>query len=246
MIGQSNELPENIQSVLTAFVDSSKNTFKEDLRSIVLFGSGAEGNLRPASDVNVIVVLEKFDQTKADQMREPLRLAETAIKLKAMFLLAHEVEPASQAFSVKFADLKRRRKVLFGEDIFADLSVTRADSIFRLKQILLNLILRLRESYISRGLREEQLALTIAETAGPLRACAATLLEMEGVSGLSPREALQSISSSLPGADKFNQDLQLLSEARQKHALPPGAAGPTLFHLIELARLMWERAALLK
>jgi predicted nucleotidyltransferase len=125
MVAQSKELPDNIQSVLTAFVDSSKNTFKEDLRSIVLFGSGADGNLRPASDVNVIVVLERFDQTKADQMREPLRLAETAIKLKAMFLLVHEIEPASQAFSVKFADLKRRRKVLFGEDPFADLSVTR-------------------------------------------------------------------------------------------------------------------------
>ena len=51
-------------------------------------------------------------------------------------------------------------------------------SIIRLKQTLLNLTLRLREAYVSRSLREEQLIATVADTAGPLRACAATLLEL--------------------------------------------------------------------
>lgn len=242
MLVQANELPAKVNSVLTDFVDSTKRAFENDLRSIVLYGSGAEGQLRPSSDVNVIVVLAKFDQNKADQLREPLRLAEAAIKLRAMFLLEEEVQPASHAFAVKFADVKRRRRVLYGDDPFAVISVSREDSIFRLKQTLLNLILRLRESYISRGLREEQLVATIADAAGPLRSCAATLLELEGVSAPSAKEALQQISSSLPG----NEDLQLVSEARQRHALPAGAAAPTLFHLMELARLMWVRAAALK
>jgi predicted nucleotidyltransferase len=243
MHGQTNGLSENVNSGLTAFVDAATNTFKEDLTAIVLFGSGAEGNLRPSSDVNVIVVLQKFDQTKADQMREPLRLAETAIKLRPMFLLAHEVEPASQAFAVKFADIKRRRKVLFGKDPFVGLSFSREDSIFRLKQTLLNLMLRLRESYISRGLREEQLVATIAEAAGPIRSCAATLLELEGLSAPSPREALQQVSSSMPGAERLNQ---LISEARRARTLEPGVASPTLFNLIELTQRMWERAKSLK
>jgi hypothetical protein len=173
-------------------------------------------------------------------------VAEAAIKLRPMFLLIHEVEPAAQAFAVKFADVRRRRLVLYGEDPFAGLSITRENSIFRLKQILLNLSLRLRESYISRGLREEQLVAGIAEAAGPLRSCAATLLELEGVASPSPKEALKQLSSSLPGGEKFLHDIQLISEARQNKALSPGVAAPTLFHLIELAGLMWERAAALK
>jgi predicted nucleotidyltransferase len=246
MVGQANELPAKVDSVLTEFVNSTKKAFEDDLRSIVLYGSGAEGKLRPSSDVNVIVLLARFDQKKADQLREPLRLAEAVIKLRAMFLLEEEVQPASEAFAVKFADIKRRRRVLYGDDPFAVISVSREDSIFRLKQTLLNLILRLRESYISRGLREEQLVATIADAAGPLRSCAATLLELEGVSVASARDALQQISSSLPGAEKRNEELKLISEARQKRTLPAGVAAPTLFHLIELARLMWERAAALK
>lgn len=245
MVGEVIELPAKVNSVLTEFVNSTKKAFEDDLRSIVLFGSGAEGKLRPASDVNVIVLLSRFDQHKADQMREPLRLAEAAIKLKAMFLLEEELQPASQAFAVKFADVKRRRRVLYGDDPFAGISVSREDSIFRLKQTLLNLILRLRESYISRGLREEQLVATIAEAAGPLRSCAATLLELEGGTASSAKDALQQISSSLPGAEKRFEELQLVSEARQRQTLPPGVAAPTLFHLIELARLMWVRAAAL-
>lgn len=246
MVSQANELPAKVDSVLTEFVDSTKKAFQDDLRSIVLYGSGAEGKLRPASDVNVIVVLSKFDQHKADQLRESLRLAAAAIKLKAMFLLEEEVRPASQAFAVKFADVKRRRRVLYGDDPFAVVSVSREDAIFRLKQTLLNLILRLRESYISRGLREEQLVATIANAAGPLRSCAATLLELEGMTVPSAKEALQQISSSLPGAEKRDEELHLISEARQKQTLPKGVAALTLFHLIELARLMWVRATALK
>jgi predicted nucleotidyltransferase len=247
MAGEADHgLPAKVNSVLTEFVDSTKNAFARDLRSIVLYGSGAEGKLRPTSDVNVIVVLTQFDESKAKQLREPLRLAEAAIQLRAMFLLESEVQPASQAFAVKFADVQRRHRVLYGDDLFAALSVSREDSIFRLKQTLLNLILRLRESYIARGLREEQLAATIADAAGPLRSCAATLLELEGVASESARHALERISSSLPGAEKRADELNLISEARERQALSPGVAGPTLFHLIELARLMWARAAALK
>ena len=243
MVSFANDLPPKVNSVLTEFVNSAKTAFQDDLRSIVLFGSGAEGKLRPTSDVNVIVVLARFDQDKANQLREPLRLAHAAINLKAMFLLEEEVQPAFHAFAVKFADIKRRRRVLYGDDPFDAISVSREDAIFRLNQTLLNLILRLRESYISRGLREEQLVASIADAAGPLRSCAASLLELEGTAARSPKEALQLISSSLPGAEKRNEELELVSEARQRQTLPPGAAALVLFHLIELARLMWVRAS---
>lgn len=246
MTGEAHTLLANVNSVLTEFINSAKKAFDSDLRSVVLYGSGAEDKLRPASDVNVIVVLARFDQNSANQMREPLRMAEAAIKLRVMFLLEEELQPATQAFAVKFADIQRRRRVLYGDDPFAAISVSREDSIFRLKQTLLNLTLRLRESYISRGLREEQLVATIADAAGPLRSCAATLLELEGISTPSAKDALQQISSSLPGAEKRNEEVQLITQAREKRSLPAGVAAPTLFHLIELARLMWARAAALK
>ena len=132
-----NTLPPNVGRVLTGFIEQAKSDFANDLRAVVLYGSGAEGKLRPTSDVNLLLLLSAFDEKRADQLREPLRLAQAAIGLKTMFLLESELRPAMAAFAVKFADIMRRRRVLYGDDPFAGVSISRTDSIARLKQTLM-------------------------------------------------------------------------------------------------------------
>jgi predicted nucleotidyltransferase len=238
-------LPPSVDRVLNGFVEEARRAFDNDLRAVVLYGSGAEGKLRAMSDVNVLLVLSAFEQKKADQLREPLRLAQAAIRLRTMFLLESELQPAMEAFAVKFSDIIRRHRVLYGDDPFVGMSISRGDAIVRLKQTLLNLTLRLREAYLARGLREEQLVATIADLAGPLRSCAATLLELEGKPAASSKEALQQVAASLPDAAVRAEEISMISEARQNRTLAPGVAAPVLFHLIELARSMWTRAAAL-
>jgi hypothetical protein len=237
-------LPANVRRVLTEFVASAREVFGDDLRAAVLYGSAAEGKLRATSDVNLLLVLSRFDRAKADQLREPLRVAHAAIQLTAMFLLEAEVPAAMQAFAVKFADIARRRIILYGTDPFVGVSASRSASIIRLKQTLLNLTLRWREAYVSRSLREEQLMATIADAAGPLRSCAVALLELEGKSAESPREALERVAASLAttSSAEWMDALSSLSQARQEGALPPGASGAVLFRLIELAEAMRARA----
>jgi len=238
-------LPPNLDRVLTEFVAEARSSFSEDLRAVVLFGSAAEGKLRATSDINLLLVLSNFDHTKADQLREPFRAAQAAVKLRTMFLLESELQPAMKAFAVKFGDILRRRRVLYGDDPFAGMSVSRDDSITRLKQTLLNLTLRLREMYIARGLREEQLAVVIADMAGPLRACAATLLELEGTPAKSAKEALQLVAASSTDVNISAEEISRISEAREKRALERGTAAPTLLHLIDLTHSMWKRASTL-
>jgi len=230
-------LPETVDRVLAELVEAAKSALGPDLRSIVLYGSAAEGRLRPTSDVNAIMVLAAFDPARVDQLREPLRTAEAAIHLTTMFLLESEVAAAVDAFAVKFADILHRRQVLFGTDPFAGLTPSRGAEIARLKQVLLNLILRLRHRYLMRSLRDEQAALAVADTAGPLRSCAAALLELQGKPAASPREALEKLAAGLSGAG-WSDVLKHVSEARETRTLPPGMAAPTLLRLIDLAREM--------
>ena len=229
---------------LNDFVESTRNAFADDLRSIVLYGSAAEGRLRNTSDVNLLIVLSGFDHAKAERLREPLRIAQAAIRLRAMFLLDSELEPATEAFAVKFGDIARRHQVLYGPDPFAGLRPSRTAAITRLNQTLLNLVLRLRETYVTRGLREEQLAIVIADAAGPLRACAAALLDLEGAAPASPKEALEDIARTTPQPDehKWTEVLSQMSAAREEARLEPGVAGPALLAVIELATSMRTRA----
>src|SRR3954469_16095851 len=155
-------LPEPIERTIGSFVDAAQQSFGPDLVSIVLFGSGAEQNLRATSDVNILLVLKRFDQAQADGLREPLRFAHASIELNAMFMLETEVPLAMEAFAVKFSDILHRHRVLHGSDPFADVTVPDKALLRRLRQVLLNLQIRLRERYILLSLREEQLERVIA------------------------------------------------------------------------------------
>lgn len=229
---------------LTDFVQSTRDTFADDLLSIVLYGSAAEGRLRNTSDVNLLLVLSRFDHAKAERLREPLRIAHAAIRLRAMFLLDSEIVSATEAFAVKFGDIARRHRILFGADPFSGLKPSRTAAITRLNQTLLNLTLRLRETYVARGLREEQLAIVIADVAGPLRACAAALLELEGATAASPKEALEDVARAIPGQGEpeWMKVLSLMSTAREEGRLDPGVGGPAVLAVIGLATAMQDRA----
>jgi hypothetical protein len=215
--------------------------FGEDLVAAILFGSAAEGRLRPVSDVNLLLVLERFDAPRADGIRTAFRTAHALIHLEVMFLLRSELSDALDAFGVKFADILTRRRVLHGVDVFAGLTVQAAAIRARLLQVLLNLALRLRERYVHVSLREEQLAPLIADSAGPLRASAAALLRLEGRPASAPREALERVvaESGLPEGLAL---LKLVSRSREQGALAPGEGPRVLLFLIEIAQHLRGRA----
>ena len=245
-MGISNQPPisglsETVDRLLNEFVDQAKKAFNNDLVSVVLYGSAAEKRLRPTSDVNLIIILSQFDSAKADLVREPLRVSHAAIKLNVMFMLEQEITEAMESFAVKFSDIIHRRLILYGKDVFANLSVNKESALMRLKQALLNLILRFRSSYVMRSLREEQISLLIAEMAGPLRACAATLLELEGEKFSSPKEALEKVALSLD-PQEFKQTLLNISTARENRFLPSGIARLTYLQMLKLADQMLSRA----
>ncbi len=230
-------LPANICEVLRSLVLSAEESFGADLTSLILFGSAAEGKLRATSDINLLFILERFDQNKADSFRQPLRVAYAAVKLSAMFALRSELEAAFEVFAVKFADISLRHRVLCGQDLLAGLTAPRKARLLALRQSLLNLSMRLRERYIATSLREEQLALVIAETAPPLRAAAASVLELEGRQAPSPKEALAILTASIPGGP-WDLVLQNLSHAREARSMEPGTASATAADLIKLSASM--------
>jgi len=235
------QLPAQVKQVLDDFLQAARESFGKELLSVVLYGSAAEGKLRATSDVNLVLVLASFEPGKADPLRAPLRVAQAAIQLRPMFLLKKEIPAAARSFASKFADILRRRVILHGDDPFASISIPREIEIIELKQQLLNQILRLRASYVSRSLREEQLDLVIAHAVGPLRSSAAALLELQGTAAASSQQALERIGSDLALAN-WPQTLASLSVIQESHLAAPGE-GPTLFfQVLDLACRMHSQA----
>jgi len=241
MIQKAPLAPEIAQG-LDEFVAVARESFGDDLISAVLFGSAAEGRLRSSSDVNLILLLKRFETKRADMVRDAFRAAHAAMRLDVMFLLESEIGPVMDAFALKFSDILMRRRVLLGPDPFADLVIPPESVRQRTIQVLLNLMLRMRERYALVSLREEQLVLVAADVAAPLRVCAASILSLEGRPAASPREALALLLTE-SGEPRVDEVIRLIDAVRRKKTLPPGAAALLIRSLMGFAAFMYQRVS---
>lgn len=240
MTPSTSALPADVGPFLQRFVDAARDALGADLMSIILFGSAAEGRLRATSDVNVLVVIRDWKPEQADRMREPVRTAIAGIRLAPLFIRNDELHDAALAFADKFSDILRRRRVLFGDDAVEGIVIPRAALVARERQSLLNIAVRLRQTYLVRSLRDEQAALAVAEMAGPLRGSAATLLELSGRGVFEPRQALRVFVEGTRDAS-LGPVLDTMSAVREERELAPGVAPAALAALETIA--MHLRAA---
>jgi predicted nucleotidyltransferase len=235
------DLPERVAHIVQEVIESATQALGDTLRSIVLFGSAAENRLRSTSDVNLLIVLTRFDPASVDRMRPVLQRAHAAVRLAVMWLVDEELPAAAEAFAVKFADVTRRHRVLFGPNPFERLTIPRHAAITRVRQVLLNLVLRLRATYALERDREERLTIVIADTIGPLRVSAAELLELEGAPAPNVREALQRLGAEWHPA-RTEALLKAVQTARETRRLDSGVAATMFVEMIELARYLHGRA----
>jgi hypothetical protein len=212
------DLPVPVGMVLQEFVTTLRKVIGSQLESVVLFGSAAEGRLRPTSDINLLVLGRDFTLSELDALRPALQAGRAAVGLTVMFLEGAELPYAMEAFAVKFSDIKVRHRVLYGSSPLESLPISREAAVRRMRQVLLNLTLRLRERYVIDGAHEESLASILADATGPIRAGAATFIALRDGHTLAPKEALENLFA----GDEWAACLRGLSAVHRNEHLPPG------------------------
>jgi predicted nucleotidyltransferase len=229
---QLDGLPAPVAASLADFIAAAREACGSDLVSAALFGSAAEGRLAPTSDVNLLLVLRAFGAEQAAALRPAYAAAQAAIRLHAMFLLESELAAATELFAQKFADIRRRHRRLYGADLVAGLRIPRAAEIFRLRQVLLNLALRLRDAQVAQGGRPEQVARILADALGPLRAAAATLLELEGAD---IGDALAAVAAGGEGGGEAVAQLLAVHAGQSLAGAPDDAVDATIALITRIA-----------
>ena len=212
------DLPANVGVMLRDFVQVLLESAAGRVEAVILFGSAAEGRLRSTSDVNLLVIARDLTLAQLDAVRTPLRAGAAAVGLAVMFLDSREVANAFEAFAVKFTDIKERHRVLYGQSPLESIQISREAAVRRLRQVLLNLTLRLRERYAMDGDREESLARALADVTGPLRASASVLLSLRDGGSRTPKAALEEFCA----GDDWRKSLAGLSAVHRGESLPPG------------------------
>jgi len=203
------DLPADVAGALEEFKNTSVESFGDALKSMLLFGSAAEGRMRATSDVNLLLVFSRIDLERVEQWRSQVEALAAAIDLQPLVLLEDEISAAADAFAVKYFDILHRRRVLHGADPFATLTISDEALRRRVAQVLLNLTLRLRQALLLHNDAARTRAL--ADAIGPLRATAVALQEIHGQPQTAAKEALLALASS-HGATALVERMQVLRE----------------------------------
>ena len=110
---------------MAEFVDRMRQAAGDNLQSVILYGSAADGEFHPKfSSVNLLCVLREVS-FNALRAVAPTVKWRTGQKYHAPLLLAREeLERAAAVFSIEFLDMQQQHRVLHGEDVLQGLTIS--------------------------------------------------------------------------------------------------------------------------
>ena len=157
---------DRINSVEKDFVMQAKTSFGDNLRSIILYGSILTDNYNPlTSDINLLIILNQADPERIVVLGKFAAKTLQHNNITPTILSWNEFISSADIFPMEYFDIKDLHEVLYGDDVFQDLEISRANLRLQTEDRLrgcinsLRQVLLLSESnpkYIANGVRHTQ------------------------------------------------------------------------------------------
>jgi predicted nucleotidyltransferase len=213
--------PSSVQEGLERFCHQLRAALGEKLISIILYGGVVKGEYVPqSSNVNVIVVLQEVALEVLDRAAPIILQAGRDFNLAPLLLSEDDLHRSTDVFPIKFLDIQRHHRVLWGPNVVAGLSIARDHLRWRCEQEIKNLMLRLRQFYLRRMHRSELIESTLT------RALSSLLINLSVVVEIRTGEILTTKVAAIAAAEKLGINVQPLREvlALKRGELKPAAA----------------------
>jgi len=172
-----------IKRIIEPYTKQLLAIHKENIISIILYGSAASGTYRPGhSDINLIVILE---QLGLKQLKSSLRLVSHGIKKKItapLFLSLQHIETSKDVFPIEFLEIKENHILLYGKDPFKDMHIDNTHIRLFCERELKGKLIRLREAYLEIGLKKKGIEALIKNSLKALLPIFRTLMRLKGIS----------------------------------------------------------------
>lgn len=175
------KIPEDPKEIFEEIVEDYRNIFKDDLMSIILYGSAAGKDYRPGkSDINFMIVLS---EEGIDNLDRALKVVTGWRKRKVavpLFLTRGYVETSTDAFPVEYLNFQRNHRLVYGDDILKELSFRNDLIRLQCEREIKGKLLLLRESFLESNANGRMLRDIIHESLQAFLAIFAALLFLKG------------------------------------------------------------------
>ena len=142
-------IPKRPEEIFQEFTRDYQAIFRDNLKSIILYGSGARGEYIPKkSDLNFLIVLT---EEAMDRLREAFPLIQKWRKRRVntpLFLTEEYITSSLDSFPVEFLNLRDSHVLVFGKDVLEDLSFNKKSIRLQCERELKGKLLLLREAYL--------------------------------------------------------------------------------------------------
>ena len=112
------------EQLIAEFVQRARQAAGDNLVSVILYGSAAEGEFHPEySDLNLLCVLQDASFPSLAKMSDVADWWQRKKHRPPLTLTKPDLQASADVFSIEFLDMKQRYRVLHGEDVLRDLAV---------------------------------------------------------------------------------------------------------------------------
>lgn len=161
------DLPSELKGAIERLSQTLKAELGPSLKAIVLYGSAARGDYSPAhSDVNIMLVVDEVSVELCDTLLPALRLAQREATFELFMVTPKELERSADVFPLKFLDIQRHHRVLYGQDPMEGIVIAWDHLRLRVEQQIKSLMFELRAQYLLHAKRPEQLHRVLAQSVG--------------------------------------------------------------------------------
>lgn len=141
-----------MDKLLNELIARLKQAAGENLRSVVLYGSASSPDYHPRhSDLNVLAVLARLDSSALDSLAPVARWWQKNGHPGPMVFTEEELKRSADMFAIELLDIKLSGRLLWGEDVFANLQVPMHWHRIQVEREMAESLVKLRQHYLAAG-----------------------------------------------------------------------------------------------
>lgn len=143
------KIPKRPEEIFGEFTGDYQEIFRDDLQSIILYGSGARGEYIPKkSDLNFLIVLTETAMARLGEAFPLIRKWRKRRVNIPLFLTEEYINSSLDSFPVEFLNFREGHVLVFGNDVLGELTFDKKSIRLQCERELKGKLLLLREAYL--------------------------------------------------------------------------------------------------
>jgi len=175
------KLNTSVQKTIGWFAKELMAVHGDEILSINLYGSAVDESFNiKRSNINFVIVFKKIG---INTLQKSLKLVKRGVKKKIiapLFFTEEHIVTSCDTFPIEFLEIRDKHVCIYGEDVFATLSIDNKNLRLQCEQQVKSLLIKLRQSYLEIGLEKKGIEKLIVESFRTVLPVFRTVLRLKG------------------------------------------------------------------